>query len=189
VSAAPAGSIASVFEVMEPTYAKHYDKLRKKLLSAVPYKLIPGGGETKRPLSSCIGECLPVVSVMMENGRMASIACSALKDHPEDVPIVESLLVETIATKFIQSNGLKDLLSNPVRQHRVAAAAIAVHLFQGRSSKTLPDTEKEYENAVKEMDFALPLAAYITEGRDRINGIVSRFIGLLEHNTDFLLFM
>ena len=80
---------------------------------------------------------------------MASIACAALRSHPSEVPINESSLVATIATRFIDSNCLKSIATQGDR-HLIAASALAVHLFKGKvcTLDSFPGDEKEYEKHV-----------------------------------------
>lgn len=157
-----AGSIADSFTMVQPTYVLCSVKLRDSFLCGLPEFLLPGSGGHKESLSTCIDNHLPVVAAMMENGRMASIACATLTNHPEDIPIVEATLVAMIATKFMKSNGLQQLVKDRERRYRVASAAIAVHLFQegsqGSQPRRFPKSKKEYEQKVQAMDVALMLA-------------------------------
>mmetsp|Transcript_27073 Transcript_27073/g.64705 ORF Transcript_27073/g.64705 Transcript_27073/m.64705 type:complete len:904 (-) Transcript_27073:212-2923(-) len=182
--AVTSGSADDAYEVTQSTYSQYHDDLKVKLLKCVPDHLVRGGGTTRMNLSTCVSDVLPVISVMMENGRMGSIACASLKEHPAGVPIVESNLVENIVTKFMRSNGLDDLRNYPEHQCRVAAAALAVHLFQGKSSTAkLPNDADEYHKVAMEMDFALELCQDITKKNVTVEGIMSRY-GLLEPNPD-----
>jgi hypothetical protein len=133
---------------------------------------------------------LPVAAVLMENGRMASIAAAVLKKHPTEVPVVEANLVGIIVTSFMNSNGLKELVEDTDKRHMVAAAAIAVHLFQddvSQKGRCYPDQSDEYEQMVSEMSFALPLHAEIDGSiggsKGCIEKLVSRY-GILEPNIE-----
>mmetsp|Transcript_33237 Transcript_33237/g.80594 ORF Transcript_33237/g.80594 Transcript_33237/m.80594 type:complete len:865 (+) Transcript_33237:166-2760(+) len=180
-SAAIAGSDPKNYRVLQPTFSLRYKELTAKLLSQLGTRLVPGGGDKPMNLESTIDTHLPVVSVMMENGRMASIACASLREHPHNIPIDEKGLVEVVATKFIKSNGLKDLEHYADKRYRVAAAALAVHLFQGSKKTHFPQLAEEYERDVQEMNFAVTLASSMD--CTSVLEIVSRF-GLLEPNTN-----
>ena len=182
-SASTVGSKIENFKNLKPSFVQRHAELRNKLLSnlALPKMLVLGGGGEGQDLSESIETCLPVVSVMMENGRMASIACRALAEQDRFVPIVESTLVERIAIKFMKSNGLQNLVDDPVRRHHVAAAALAVHLFQARSQEKFPANTNEYEKVAHKMDFALPLAKVVQNDNVSVERIVSKY-GLVEPN-------
>ena len=179
--ASTVGSKQENFKNLNPSFVMRHRELRNRFLDVLPEMLVLGGGGERKKLSECIEECLPVVAVMMENGRMASIASNALQEQDELVPIVESTLVETIALKFMRSNGLEKLVNNPNRRHRVAAAALAVHLFQGRASENFPENKDDYERKALDMDFVLTFAEDIIKNGGQVKRIVSKY-GLLEPN-------
>jgi hypothetical protein len=189
-SASTAGSLPESFAAFQTTIEGNF-KLKSKLLSTVPKLILPGSGGCHVDLlkENAFDKRLPVAAVLMENGRMASIAAAVLKKHPTEVPVVEANLVAIIVTSFMNSNGLKELVEDTDKRHMVAAAAIAVHLFQDDVSteRLYPVQSDKYENMVSEMRFALPLDAEIDEtigGREGgIKKLVSRY-GILEPNRE-----
>lgn len=182
-SASTVGSKPENFKNLRPSFVQRHVELTKKLLRnySLPKMLVPGKGGDEQDLSECIGEYLPVVSVMMENGRMASIACSVLQEQDKLVPLLEATLVERIAFRFMRSNGLQKLMKDPDHRHLVAAAALAVHLFQARTQDSFPADDAKYEEMARKMDFALPLAADMKDNDVSVKRIVSKY-GLLEPN-------
>jgi hypothetical protein len=102
-SASTVGSRKENFINLDTSFVLKQKDVRGRFLDALPEMVLPGLGGQRGKLRTHIQECLPVVAVMMENGRMASIACSAISEHHQFVPIVESTLVEPIALKFMCS--------------------------------------------------------------------------------------
>ena len=171
-----AGACPGNFSTLMPAFVLQHEYLRNKFLSYIPAKLVPGSGAERWKLDKCIDECLPVVATMMENGRMASIACHLLRKHDDFVPIVESLFVEEIALLFMRSNGLDSLLGG-YSTYPVASAALAVHLFQGQRDEFFPIEKNKYQDAVCNLEFGISLSRTI--GGTNIRTIVSNY-GLLE---------
>jgi hypothetical protein len=158
--------------------------LKTRLLKDMPALLFPGSdGHSRVQITwKAIKELLPVVAVLMENGRMVSIALAVLKKHCPTLLVVEAALVSRILKCFMASNGLCRLVDKASLRHMVAASSIAVHMFPGlENGKRYPQTDPEFELFLNDMSFSLPLAHDVLL-KTKIKDLVSKY-GLLEPNT------
>jgi hypothetical protein len=92
LSASTAGSLSDKFVAL-PATIEGNNKLKENLLRSVPSLYLPGRGGVKVSISDRNDDLLPVIAVLIENGRMASIAVAVLKQQPPVLPVVEARLV------------------------------------------------------------------------------------------------
>jgi len=160
VASATIGSVAPNFVIVTPYHeldaGKH--KVYAKELRYMKQKLnVPWSSDFVRIDSfEVIKTQLPVVAMLMENGRMASIAISQLRAYEEDAPVNESHLVDNIVRRFMRSNGLNPLVGkeNATKRPAVAAAALAVHLFSSLSDFALSVPERaKIDSFARKMKF------------------------------------
>jgi len=160
VASATIGSVAPNFVIVTPyheldagkhkVYAKELRNMKQKL--NVPWR----SDFVRIDNFEVIKTQLPVVAMLMENGRMASIAISQLRAYEEDAPVNESHLVDNIVRRFMRSNGLNPLVGkeNATKRQAVAAAALAVHLFSSLSDFALSVPERaKIDSFARKMKF------------------------------------
>lgn len=144
------GSNLENYETVEPSarsstiHAKLCDYLLGEDLEAI----FPGETTPKKVTAKAIAEKRPVLWTLMENGRMASIAAANLRHEVDkSSPLVEAALVSDIVLQYMESNAMKDLVSDKLHeaQRMVGACALAVDLFQWKESGEGPPTPAESE--------------------------------------------
>ena len=117
------------FEVVEPSARE----LGRDIIDASLENLqllLPSRSNIEPVTFDRIQETLPVLCTLMENGRMASIACKIFRNHADPYGLYESKIVRQVIDGYIQSDGMKEINKDETRQNYVASCAFAVLLFQ-----------------------------------------------------------
>ena len=134
VASSTIGSLPDTFEVLSPYHetSQNWKRIMDVKLKAESLKLVvPWNAEPEIIHSlNIISEHFPVLTEMMKNGRMSSIAMAELRDYSNTgEEVKEGVLVHSIVKRFMKSNGMNSLVRDKEEQRKVAASALAVHLF------------------------------------------------------------
>lgn len=152
------GSLPDKFTIMEPSHEQGWETIVNCQLNDVPLILWVPWSDQKVAIQSVeiIEEKLPVLWMLLSNGRMASIAVSELRKYNNDIEVAqESKLVDAIIKRFMESNGMSQLVRNDGMKKNVAACALAVHLFSHMEQfKTkVPGVSEEVATFAAKMEF------------------------------------
>ena len=191
VAPSTVGSIPERFEVVAPTREtrKGMECVIDIQLNGFSVSAVGRDGEKQLRTMEDIQNTLPVVAALMQNGRMGSIAIEEMKGQPTNVPVGEAKLAKRIVLSYMRSNGMAELVghNDPGVQEnaqKVAALALAVHLFGSKYETKTPSTMEEVQKWASEMTFGFPVIdAYVQKGAS-LQRIVQKY-GLLEPDVDF----
>jgi len=191
VAPSTVGSIPERFAVVAPTREtrKGMECVIDIQLKGLGVSAVGRDGEQQLRATTDVQHTLPVVAALMENGRMGSIAIEEMKGQPTNVPVCEAKLAKRIVASYMWSNGMAELVVQndagvQKNAQKVAALALAVHLF-GSSYKTeTPRTMTEVQKWASDMTFGFPaINAYVEKGAS-LQRIVQKY-GLLEPGDNF----
>ena len=104
------------FEVVEPSARELGRDIIDASLESL--QLVFPSRTSMEPVTfDLIQETLPVLCTLMENGRMASIACKILRNHDDPFGTLdESQIVRQIIDLYIESNGMKEISKDATRK-------------------------------------------------------------------------
>ena len=166
VASSVVGSITQNFKVVPPYHDIDWKRAINNTLGNDEETIelcVPGKpGLTAINDFSVIEESFPILAVLMENGRLESIAIAELRagttgggNQKGNEQADEAKLVQRVVDRFMMSNGLNSLMGNREAEVKVAAAALAVHLF-GMDEQFLlgvPSNQQEFDDWLAKMDF------------------------------------
>lgn len=139
------GSNTDNFEIESPSARSMTKELCNHFLGSGLSLKLPGDQEVQQVTYERIRETLPAVATLMENGRMASITATRLRNlaasSKSTAVVVEADIVSSTVDSFMKSNGMQILTreGNEKLKRTVAACAFAVHLFQwGNGTDGIP---------------------------------------------------
>ena len=191
VDGAGLGSNVKSYEAVHPSARSFTSELCNHFLGNDTHLTLPGETKDEVVTYECIKEKLPVVEILMRNGRMSSIAAMKLKEKRDKTEVDEAKLVDEISNAYMESNGMSPLTATEElpRKHMVAACALAVHLFQWNRTdpgEHTPSDEVAFQTFMSEMNcgvtFSSDVERVVSEDHGFDNAmhyIVSTF-GLLE---------
>jgi hypothetical protein len=157
--------------------------------------IFPGGTE---PTAATMGEIetrLPILSCMMENARMASIALMFLhntfaKQELMYRPIDEGNILQEVARLFMNSNGLQELREEPIKARAAAACAFAMMLFQcTKEDSVILPTQAKVEEFISKFECGVQFDKTISDcvvmgSQALVRKRLLATYGLLEPNQD-----
>jgi hypothetical protein len=184
VSSSTVGSLPNKFDILTPFHEAHWETVVNSKLAE---ENLTVAVSWKRPITiksmEAIREHCPVLSVLMQNGRLASIAVAKLREfNGKSEEIREAALVNAIVIKFMQSNGMSLLANNSKSQRLVAASALAVHFFSDLDEfkMEVPSTSAKIAEWAMDMDFF-----DFSTGYCNVSQLVQKY-GLLEPSAELV---
>jgi hypothetical protein len=158
VSSSTVGSTPNKFSILTPFHEAHWETVVDSKLAEENLTVAVSWDQQPIMINSMetIGEHFPVLSTLMRNGRLASIAVAELREfNGKSEEIREAALVDAIVIKFMQSNGMSLLADNLKLQRLVAASALAVHFFSALDEfkREVPGTSAKIAKWATDMDF------------------------------------
>ncbi|KAL3912012.1 MAG: hypothetical protein SGILL_007053, partial [Bacillariaceae sp.] len=162
VSSTAIGSLPDNFAIGRPFHDEFYQTVIKESLTRDPINAhVPWSDEPQDFHDIHIfNEHLPVLSRLVRNGRMASIALAQLREQIKannDAEVQEVALVKKTVEAFIASNGLCLLgkQRNEELRRQVAASALAVYLCSRLDDFKIrmPSASREIADWSYKMDF------------------------------------